>query len=188
MKTVRGGLGLLCLALASAACREKGRPDPSIRMAASHEVEQVPEQSAGAPQPQGGAMQGGGGQGQVAVPTQLEVPDAVKEAYSGIVFLWRDSSSGKEGKLEVPLGGSAPLAGSGLTVFADTYLPAFTMTSEVITSSGSGEENPAARIRVNEGDKEIFSGWIFKRFPDAHPFTHPRFALRLEGGIHKPGK
>jgi hypothetical protein len=57
------------------------------------------------------------------------------------------------------------------------------MTSEQITSSGVGEENPAARIAVLEGQNELFAGWIFKRFPDVHPFQHPRFSLRLEGGV-----
>ena len=113
------------------------------------------------------------------------MPDDVQKTYSGIVLLWKDSSTGKEGKLEVPLGGSAELPGSGLTVAADVFLPAFTMTSEVITSAGIEPENPAARIRVTEGGKEIFSGWIFTRFPDVHPFTHPRFSLRLDGGVRK---
>ncbi len=187
MTRVRLGIAVVCLAAVAAACRERGRPDPSVRMAASHDVEQVSQETAGG-QPQGDATAGDSTQGQVAVPTTLVVPDAVQKAYSGVVLLWRDSSNGKEGKLEVPLGGSAALGDSGLIVFADTYLPAFTMNADVITSSGSGEENPAARIHITEGGKEIFGGWIFQRFPDAHPFTHPRFSLHLEGGVHKPGK
>ena len=59
------------------------------------------------------------------------------------------------------------------------------MTAEVITSAGIEQENPAARIRVADNGKEIFSGWIFKRFPDVHPFTHPRFSLLLDGGVRK---
>jgi hypothetical protein len=30
-----------------------------------------------------------------------------------------------------------------------------------------------------EGGKEIFKGWLFVRFPEAHPFEHPKYALRL---------
>ena len=169
--------------LAAAGCRERGRPDPNIRMAVSHEPEQVAEGAAG----QGESpMQGG--QGQVAVPTRLEVPESVKDAYAGIVLLWKDSSNGKEGRLSVPLDGSAELPDSGLTVTADVFLPAFTMTADVITSSGAAQENPAARIRVSEKGAEIFSGWIFQRFPDVHPFTHSRFSLHLDGGLPKPSK
>lgn len=172
------------LALASAlalACREKGRPDPDIRMAISHQPAAAESESeAGGANPHAA-----GGQGAPRIPDRLEVPAAVKEAYSGVSLVWRDATTGKTGALEVPLGGSAPLPGSGLTVSADVFLPAFTMTSEVITSSGTEPENPAARIRVSEGGKEIFSGWIFKRFPDVHPFTHPRFSLQLDGGVRK---
>jgi hypothetical protein len=154
------------------ACRERGRPDPNIQMAISHE----PEEASPAAE---------GGQQAPGIPNRLEVPEAVQQAYSGIVLLWKDASNGKEGKLEVPLGGSAPLPGSTLTVSSDVFLPAFTMTSEVITSAGIEPENPAARIRVTDGGKEIFTGWIFKRFPDVHPFTHPRFSFVLDGGVRK---
>jgi hypothetical protein len=168
----RPALAVLVLATL-VACRERGRPDPSIRMAVSHQ----PEEAAGAPASEG--------EGAPRIPNRLEVPDEVQKAYSGIVLLWKDSSTGKEGKLEVPLGGSTELPGSGLTVAADVFLPAFTMTSEVITSAGIEPENPAARIRVTEGGKELFGGWIFKRFPEVHPFTHSRFSLLLDGGVRK---
>jgi len=190
MRRMIGLSTLLGLALLPpAGCREKGRPDPEVQMAISHEPETTSQTETQGSEA-GAGMQGGQGQGQgqVAVPTRLEVPDAVKQAYSGLILLWRDSSNGKDGKLEVPFGSSVEIPGSGLTVSADAFLPAFTMTADTITSSGVAEENPAGRIRVSEKGKDIFSGWIFKRFPDVHPFTHPRFSLRLDGGIHKPGK
>ena len=92
-----------------------------------------------------------GGQGQVAVPTRLEVPESVKDAYAGIVLLWKDSSTGKEGRLSVPLDGSAELPDSGLTVSADVFLPAFTMTADVITSSG---DRPGESRRADPGERE----------------------------------
>ena len=128
---------------------------------------------------------GGGAGGATRIPNRLEVPEAVQKAYSAIVIDWKDSSNGKEGKLQVPLGGSADVPGSSLSVSADVYLPAFTMTAEMITSSGIEPENPAARIRVAENGKVLFTGWVFKRFPDVHPFSHPRFSLRLDGGVRK---
>ena len=167
------------LLVVGAACREKGRPDPNIRMAVSHEPEQVAEAD-GKETPPGHA------DGKAPkVPDRLEVPDAVKAAYSGVVLRWRDSKTGKDGKVDVPLGGSAPVPDSDLTISADVFLPSFTMTADAITSAGIEPENPAARIRVDEGGKQIFSGWIFQRFPDVHPFTHPRFSLRLDGGVRK---
>jgi hypothetical protein len=175
----RAAASVLLLSAFSLSCGEKGRPDPDIRMAISH---QPAESETGGEAEAGGNPHAGAAP---RIPDRLEVPDAVKQAYSGVSLAWRDAQTGKTGALEVPLGGSAELAGSGLTVTADVFLPAFTMSSDVITSSGIEPENPAARIRVSEGGKEIFSGWIFKRFPDVHPFTHPRFSLRLDGGVRR---
>jgi hypothetical protein len=163
----------VALIAAAAACRERGRPDPDIRMAISHQPEDV------------SAEGGGAGPEAPRVPNRLEVPAAVQEAYSGIVLDWKDSSTSKQGKLEVPLGGSAKIPGSGIEVSADVFLPAFTMTADVITSAGIEPENPAARIRVTENGRDLHQGWIFKAFPDVHPFTHPRYSLRLEGGVRR---
>jgi hypothetical protein len=172
----------------AAGCQKRGTPDPSVRMAASHEPDETAAPPAGSPLANGGGAGGNGGQGsdgRVAVPTKLEVPPEVQQAYSGIRIAWKDSQSGKSGTIDVPLGGSAAIPDSGLEVLADVYLPSFTMSTEAITSSGTGEENPAARIQVTEGGKDLFGGWIFNRFPDVHPFQHPRFAIKLEGGIRR---
>ncbi|MGH9369382.1 MAG: hypothetical protein ACRD3M_17140 [Thermoanaerobaculia bacterium] len=164
---------LLAAAAAALSCRERGRPDPDVQMAISHQPEGAPQAASGA---EGEAPR---------IPNRLEVPEAVRQAYSGVVLLWQDASNGQEGKLEVPLGGEARIPGSELTISADVFLPAFTMTAEVITSAGIEPENPAARIRVTEKGKDLHQGWIFKSFPDVHPFTHPRFSLRLDGGVRK---
>ena len=159
------------------ACRERGRPDPDIRMAISHE--RVGDAAPGSQTQQ---------EGETAVPTRLEVPPEVIQAWSGIRIGWKDKSDGKEGVIDVPLGGGTPLPDPTLVVRADVFLPAFTMGAGAITSEGVEPQNPAARIAVFEKGKEIFAGWIFTRFPDVHPFTHPRFQLRLEGGVPKAAK
>jgi hypothetical protein len=156
---------------AGLACREKGRPDPAVRMAPSHDV----EQAAGDQGQQGGQQ----------TPNRVDIPPEVQEAFSGIRIQWKDSQSGKEGTLDVPLAGSAKIPGSNLEIQGEIYLPAFAMSATTITSSGVQEQNPAARIGVVEDGKEIFGGWIFTRFPDVHPFEHPRYSLRLAGGIPK---
>jgi hypothetical protein len=176
---------LLVLAAAASGCREHGRTDPQIRMAVAHDVE---EQQTGAPQaasPQSGVAPGGAGAGQggAAAPTRLEVPPEVQQAWSGIRLRWKDLSSGKEGTVDVPLNGATPLPDPTIVVRGDVFLPAFTMSAGAITSQGIEPQNPAARITVFEKGKEIFGGWIFTRFPDVHPFTHPKYQLRLEGGV-----
>jgi hypothetical protein len=158
---------LVLVAVTAVSCRERGRPDPSIRMAVSHEREVE----------DGGSELGG------SVPTKLVVPPDVTAAFSGVRIGWKDSRSGQGGVVDVPIAGSARIPGSDLEIRTDVFLPSFSMTSEQITSTGIGQENPAARIAVIENGKEVFAGWIFQRFPDVHPFQHPRFSLKLEGGV-----
>jgi hypothetical protein len=158
---------LAAAALAIEACRESGRPDPNIRMAVSHAQEDT----------------AAGSDAAASAPTQLAVPPEAIAAFSGIRIGWKDAQTSKEGVLEVPIGIPTPLPGSDLEVRADVYLPAFSMSASTITSTGTAEENPAARVAVTQAGKEIFTGWIFQRFPDVHPFQHPRFTLRLEGGV-----
>ena len=172
MKMLGKGLGLcVALALLGTACRERGRPDPGIQMAISHEPE--------------AAAEGGTGGAAPKVPTRLVVPPEVEKTYSGVRLSWKDSTSGKEGTLDVPLGGSARVPDSELEVRCDVFLPAFTMAADEITSNGVEPSNPAARISVAEKGNEIFGGWIFTNFPDVHPFQHPRFSLKLAGGVKK---
>lgn len=169
-------LGAALALSVAAGCRERGRPDPNIRMAISHDrIEETPQ---GQP----------GQAGSDAAPTRLEVPPEVAKAYSGIRLRWNDASDGKEGVIEVPLGGATPLPDPSVVVRADVFLPAFTMAGGAITSDGVEAQNPAARITVFEKGQEVFGGWIFTRFPDVHPFTHPRFQLKLEGGVPRAGK
>ena len=178
---------LLAVGALASGCRERGRPDPEVRMAISHE-RAIDGASAGG-QVQG-QMQGqgpGGGPGS-EVPTRLEVPPEVAHAYTGIKLAWKDKSDGKTGVIEVPLGSGTPLPDPSLVVRADVFLPAFTMGGGAITSDGVEPQNPAARITVFDKGKEIFGGWIFTRFPDVHPFVHPRFELHLEGGVPKASR
>jgi hypothetical protein len=173
----RRALFLLAVALAGAACRQRGVPNPDIRMAVSHDRA---EDTAVPGQQQTPDADG--------VPTRLEVPPEVAQAWSGIRLGWKDKTSGKEGTLDVPLGEGVPLPDPSFVVRADVFLPAFAMGGGAITSEGVEAQNPAARVTVFEKGKEIFAGWIFTRFPDVHPFTHPRFSLRLEGGVPRSPK
>ena len=158
------------------ACRERGRPDPNVHMAISHERMTdgtAPGQPAAGPAPD--------------VPNRLEVPPEVQQAYTGVRLSWKDKASGEAGVIEVPLGGGTPLPDPTYVVRADVYLPSFTMGGGAITSQGIEEQNPAARITVFQKGKEVFAGWIFNRFPDVHPFDNPKYQLHLEGGVPKKG-
>ena len=176
MKRLSVVIAALVAAGVAGACRERGRPDPNVRLAISHERAVEPAS--------GSAVMPGG----TDVPTRLEIPPEVAQAYSGITIAWKDKGDGKEGSIEIPLGGATPLPDPAFVVRADAFLPAFTMGGGAITSQGVEPQNPAARIAVFEKGKEIFGGWIFTRFPDVHPFTHSRYQLLLVGGVPKAGK
>jgi Uncharacterized protein conserved in bacteria (DUF2155) len=171
----------LAILMAAPACKERGRPDPNVRMAISHELAVQPSGAAGS----GSGMNAGPG---ADVPNSVEVPPEVSHMYTGVKIAWKDKSDGKEGVIEVPLGGGTPLPDPSLVVKADVFLPNFTMGGGAITSEGVEPQNPAARVKVFDKGKEIFAGWIFTRFPDVHPFNHPRFQLHLEGGVAKAKK
>src|SRR4029077_20984514 len=115
--------------LAIAGCRERGRADPNISMVASHEPSEAGEGSASKEDGDAGA-----------VPTRLEVPPEVQAAYSGVRLRWKDKQSGKEGVVEVPLGGGVPLPDPTLVVRGDVYLPSFSMGGGAITSDGVEEQ------------------------------------------------
>ena len=181
---MRFRLALLLVLLvfgAAAACKERGRPDPNVRMAISHDR----IENAASGQPNAGPPGNGGAAPEV--PNRLEVPPEVQQAYSGIRLSWKDKSSNQTGVVEVPLNGGTPLPDPTYVVRADVYLPSFTMGGGAITSQGIEEQNPAARITVFQNGKEIFAGWIFNRVPDVHPFENPKYQLHLEGGIRKKG-
>ena len=159
--------------LLALSCGEHGRPDPRVQMAPSHE-RTLPQAGTAEDQP-----------GRQQVPSRLEVPPEVGKTYQGIRLTWKEKD-GREGTLDVPLGATAKIPGTDLEVGSDVYLPAFTMAGDAITSTGTAEENPAARVTVSEKGRELFAGWIFKRFPDVHPFQHPKYSIRLEGGVRRP--
>jgi len=38
---------------------------------------------------------------------------------------------------------------------------------------------------VFEEGRKIFSGWLFSKYPDIHPFAHDKYGVRLVEGIPK---
>lgn len=109
------------------------------------------------------------------------VQETIRSAWSTAKLSILDKSSGQVRSLDVARGQSKPLPGSGLTLSLDHVVPDFGMEGRTIISRSSKPENPAVQVRIKEGGQEIFKGWMFAKFPDAHPFEHARFAIRLAG-------
>jgi hypothetical protein len=107
------------------------------------------------------------------------VPESQKGKFKAIKITVTDLASKKETSVAVPLGTDFVLPGTGLTMHVDNLLPDFGMGEGVITSRTDKMNNPAAQIKVTEAGKEVFKGWLFSLYPDAHPFEHPKYGVKL---------
>jgi hypothetical protein len=118
-----------------------------------------------------------------AMPAKKEalvvVPDTLKGKWKAVRIVVVEIASKKETAHIVPVGSDFPLSGTGLTLRVENLLPDFTMGSGVITSKSESMENPAAQVKIIEGGKDSFKGWMFAKFPDTHSYQHPKYALKL---------
>jgi hypothetical protein len=162
----------LTLLVAAGACKKK--------------QEQPPVPPAGAHGQQGPLSPGG--PGGVVMPkgeTTITIPDSVKDKWKGVVLVIEDKASKKTSELTANLNSDVKIPNSNLTVKVGDFLPEFKMAGLSITSLSNELNNPAVKVVVFEGDKEIFKGWLYSKFPTIHPFEHPKYGLLLKSGIKK---
>ena len=119
------------------------------------------------------------GMGTAGQEAAVQVPAAVKAKWKAMKIGLLDLATKQETPYVVKADSDVAIPGTGLTLRALALVPDFTMDNGVITSRGEAANNPAAQIQVTEGGKTIFRGWLFVRFPEAHPLEHPKYALRL---------
>jgi len=130
------------------------------------------------------APQGGEKHPQVGAPGRsVRVPDAVKGKWAAVKLEVAPKAGGAAQPLTVPLGGDAPVPGSGLRVRAIEFLPALQVVADGVTSASNDPVNPAALVAISEGGTEIFRGWLFGKFPDMQPFEHPKYRITLLEGV-----
>ncbi len=115
--------------------------------------------------------------------TPVVVPQEVAESWKAVKVAALDLTDGRERVFIVDVGGEFTIPDSGLTVKVRYFLPSFVRAGKGITSASNKLDNPAVMIRVSENGQEIYSGWLFGMYPEAHNFRHSRFALRLAGQI-----
>ncbi|WP_029733703.1 DUF2155 domain-containing protein [Deferrisoma camini] len=156
-------------ALALGACSKSEEPAPKAEAPA-----QKVEPSASHEAQPGGT----GSMGAAPVKRQVVVPDDVKAAWKAVVLTVTDKKENKSEDVTIGIGQTATVGGLEITV--ETFLPAFTMGGGVITSKSNDTENPAARLVIKENGQEVFSGWLFSMYPEAHAFEHERYAILLK--------
>ena len=107
------------------------------------------------------------------------VPDKVKGKWKAVKIAVTDKTANKETVYTVPIGGEMPIPGSNMAVKVDNFLPHFSMDGTTLTSQSNEPKNPAAQVRIIEGGKEVFKGWLFSLYPTTHTFQHPKFGFIL---------
>jgi hypothetical protein len=110
-------------------------------------------------------------------------PDSVKGKWKAVKIAVIDKSTNKEAVYTIAIGSQFIIPGTDLAIKVESFLPHFTMSGAVMTSQSNEPKNPAARVRIYEGGKEIFKGWLFSLYPTTHAIQHPRFGFTLVGFI-----
>ena len=116
---------------------------------------------------------------------QIVVPANVKGKWSAVKIVVEDKATRKAQEYTVKLNSDFQIPNSNLKVAVGEFLPDFRMDVGTITSASNDPNNPAVNIKVFEGGKEIFKGWLYAKFPAIHPFEHPKVGLALKEGIKK---
>ncbi len=125
------------------------------------------------------------GMGQSSAPKQVVVPEDVKNTWTAAKIAVKKKDGSLDKIYEVAPGKSIEIAGSKLKVEVGQYLPDFTMDGQSITSKSNEPINPTVRMTIYDGDKEIYKGWAFEKYPEAHSFNHPDYSVTLLGGVKK---
>ncbi len=109
----------------------------------------------------------------------VTLPDTLKGKWKAARIVVTEVGSKKETTHVVPVGSDFLIPGTGLTLRIENLVPDFTMGGGVITSKSDKLENPAAQVKIIDGGKETFKGWMFAKFPDTHAYQHSKYALKL---------
>jgi hypothetical protein len=119
------------------------------------------------------------------VAPQIIVPDSVKGKWAGVKITVSDKTKGKSFEITAKLDSESKILNSDLKIKVGEFLPDYKMEGLTITSASNEPNNPAVGIIVFEGEKEIFKGWLYSKFPNSNPFQHERYGLILKEGIKK---
>lgn len=109
----------------------------------------------------------------------VQLSEAVKAKWKALEIGVLDATTHRETTYTVKAGSEFAIPGTGLSLRPLALVPDFTMDGGIVTSRSAEARNPAAEVRVTEGGRTLYQGWLFARFPEPHPFAHPRYSLRL---------
>jgi hypothetical protein len=107
------------------------------------------------------------------------VPDSVKGKWKAVKIAVTNKETNKETVYTVAIGSEIAIPNTNLSIRVENFLPHFMMEGTALTSQSNEPKNPAAQIRITEGGKEIFKGWLFSLYPTTHAFQHPKYGFTL---------
>jgi hypothetical protein len=107
------------------------------------------------------------------------VPDSVRGKWKAVKIAVTNKETNKENVYTVAIGSEVSIPNTGLSIMVENFLPHFMMEGTTLTSQSNEPKNPAAQIRIMEGGKEIFKGWLFSLYPTTHAFQHPKYGFTL---------
>ncbi|BDV41119.1 lipoprotein [Geotalea uraniireducens] len=107
------------------------------------------------------------------------VPPSVKGKWKAVKIAVMDKTVNKETVYTVNLGSELAIPGSNLVIKVENFLPQFTMDGTTLTSQSNEPKNPAVQVKILEGGKEVFKGWLFSLYPTTHAFNHPKYGFTL---------
>lgn len=114
--------------------------------------------------------------------TEIDLPEEISRDWRGAVV----EVSGPDrvvGRFDLPYNEPVVLGETGLTATALTFIPAFVMDENGITSASAEPSNPALRLHVTEDGKPDYEGWLFAAMPEIHPFPHDTWSIVLIKGL-----
>ncbi len=129
------------------------------------------------------AAAGGGADHSMGINREVNLPDEIRSQWAGAVIRLVDVTTGLTNTIDVDLGSTVELGDSGLTLTAETFVPAFVMDDNGITSTSAEPTNPAMKVVIAEEGAEPYRGWLFATMPEIHPFPHTRYQVVLVEGI-----
>lgn len=127
------------------------------------------------------------GKEQRSVQRELVLPEDVQGKWKAVKIMIRHKKDEEKNEMKVVnLGDQFDLGDSGIHVRVGSFLPNFVMSQNAYTSNGNELVNPAIHLKVEEGDKVLYDGWTFAKYPTMYAFEHEAYALQLMDFIPAP--
>ncbi len=118
---------------------------------------------------------------------KVSIPKEIADKFKSVIIGVKNEKQGIDVQTEVLIGQKSEIQGTPFTILVEHYMPEFVIDADGTYTTRSGEENnPAVKIKVFEGEQEVFDGMLYKNFPDMHgSFAHPDYVLTLIKSVVK---